>query len=138
MPARDTYHDDCKAALIKDGWTITHDPFTLTYGPKDLFVDLGAERLLAAERGTERIAVEIKSFLGASEMADLEQALGQYILYHSLLTRVDPARVLFLAVSEAVQIDVFDEPVGRALLEDGLIRLVVFNPHSQEIVRWIP
>ncbi len=138
MPARDTYHGECKAALIKDGWTITHDPFTLTYGPKDLFVDLGAERLLAAERGTERIAVEVKSFLGPSEMADLEQALGQFAIYHALMNRVDPTRVLFLAVSEAVKIDVFDEPVGLALLEDGLIRLVVFSPERQEIVQWIP
>ena len=76
MPARDHFHDACTAALIKDGWTITNDPYSLRWGGRDLFVDLGAERLVAAERGTERIAVEVKSFLGPSEMADLEQALG--------------------------------------------------------------
>ena len=76
MPARDKYHDCVCKALIKDGWTITSDPYTLKWGTKDLFVDLGAERVLAAQKGAEKIAVEIKSFIGQSEMADLEQALG--------------------------------------------------------------
>ncbi len=81
MPAKDRYHDDAKTALVNDGWTITHDPLTLRWGRKDLFVDLGAEKLLAAEKEGRRIAVEVKSFSGHSEMNDLENALGQYVLY---------------------------------------------------------
>ena len=50
MPAHDLYHDAVKNALIKDGWTITHDPFRMEWGKRDMYVDLGAERLLAAER----------------------------------------------------------------------------------------
>jgi XisH protein len=73
MPARDSYHDSVKRALMKAGWTITHDPLRLVWGGKDLYVDLGAERLLAAERAGQQIAVEIKSFTNASEMNDLEQ-----------------------------------------------------------------
>ena len=29
MPALDIYHDAMKNALVKDGWTISHDPFHL-------------------------------------------------------------------------------------------------------------
>ena len=29
MAKRDLYHNHVKHALIKDGWTITHDPFPL-------------------------------------------------------------------------------------------------------------
>jgi hypothetical protein len=76
MPARDILHDVVKEALIKEGWTITNDPFLVAFGIRKVYVDLGAERLLAAERGTDQIVVEVKSFLGASRMADLEQALG--------------------------------------------------------------
>lgn len=57
MPARDTYHNAVKSALIADGWTITHDPYRVAYGGKDAYVDLGAEReqlVLAAERGRMR------------------------------------------------------------------------------------
>jgi hypothetical protein len=77
MPARDIYHQCVRNALIKDGWTITHDPYTLSVGGTEAYIDLGAERLIAAERGTERIAVETKSFVGASEVRDLEVAVGQ-------------------------------------------------------------
>jgi XisH protein len=55
MPRRDIIHQAVKNALIKDGWTITADPYLLEYGAEDLFVDLAAERLLAAERGTAKI-----------------------------------------------------------------------------------
>jgi len=77
MPAKDIYHNVVKNALIRDGWIITHDPLRLQAGSKDLYVDLGAEQLIAAEKKEKKIAVEIKSFVGSSVVADLEQALGQ-------------------------------------------------------------
>lgn len=51
MPAKDISHNCVKKALIKAGWTITHDPFRIRLTRKNLFVDLGAERLIAADRG---------------------------------------------------------------------------------------
>jgi XisH protein len=80
MPARDVYHGACQAALIKDGWTITDDPLRLEYGGKKLYVDLGAEEVLAAEKPGQKIAVEIKCFLGPSDLTDLQRALGQFVL----------------------------------------------------------
>lgn len=80
MPAKDFYHHHVKNALIKDGWTITHDPFKVEWLETKLQIDFGAERLIAAERGAEKIAVEVKSFIGPSKMEDLEGALGQYVL----------------------------------------------------------
>jgi hypothetical protein len=38
MPAKDIYHDVVKKALIKDGWTITHDPYILKWGSKDMYI----------------------------------------------------------------------------------------------------
>jgi hypothetical protein len=103
-----------------------------------MFVDLGAEQLLAAERGERKIAVEIKSFAGLSEMEDLEQAVGKYVVYHDVLSHVEPDRELFLAVSGAVFASLFDEPVGRILLENRRLRLVVFDPQAEVIQQWIP
>jgi hypothetical protein len=101
MPAKDIFHDCFKAALIKDGWDITNDPHNLKVGKKDLFIDLGAEKLLAADKGTEKIAVEIKSFVSPSEIRDLEVALGRYILYQNVLMRIAPERALYLAIRES-------------------------------------
>lgn len=80
MPARDIYHNSVKRALQKDGWTITHDPFPLKIGKKHLSADLGAERLISAEKDIKKIVVEVKSFVGRSDVKDLEQALGQLCL----------------------------------------------------------
>ena len=138
MRAKDIYHDTVKAALIKDGWTITHDPLTIRLTRKKLYVDLGAERLIAAQRDTERIAVEVKSFTRASDMKDLEDALGQFVLYTHLLARYDPERKLYLAVTDSVYESVFEEEAGEILLQDGVIRLITFNPEQEAIIQWIP
>jgi hypothetical protein len=138
MPARDVYHDQVRNALIHDGWTITHDPLVLKWGAKDLFVDLGAERLLGAEKGTQKIAVEVKSFTGPSDMLELEQALGQYVLYHDVLAEREPDRILYLAIPDEVMTDVFEEPIGELLIRNQRARLLVFEPSRETILRWIP
>jgi hypothetical protein len=138
MPARDAYCDSVSVALRRDGWTVTHDPLRLLVGKRDLFIDLAAERLLAAEREGRRVAVEVKSFLGPSEVADLQQALGQYAMYNEVLQRSEPDRVLYLAVTEETRMSIFSEPLGAMFVESGLIKLLVFDPGREEIVEWIP
>ena len=90
MPARDIYHDQCKAALIKDGWRITHDPLSVNWNEKVLFIDLGAEEVLAAEKDGRKIGVEVKSFVGPSQVHDLEKALGQFVLYRVAMKKEYP------------------------------------------------
>lgn len=138
MPSKDIYHTVVREAIIKDGWTITHDPFRLQLGSKDLYVDLGAERFLAAEKEQRKIAVEIKSFVGPSLIADLEQALGQYVLYHDVMAKIEPERILYLAIREVIFDDLFEEPIGKILLENGRLKLVVFDAKAEVIVKWIP
>jgi hypothetical protein len=137
MPAKDIFHDSFKAALTKDGWQVTHDPFTLKVGKKDLFIDLGAEKLLAAERDTQKIAIEIKSFVSPSEIRDLETALGQYVLYQNVLMRTEPDRILYLAIRESSFVKLFEQEIGQILLDNKVIKLLTFNPETEEITRWI-
>ncbi|MCQ3929989.1 MAG: fatty-acid synthase [Chloroflexi bacterium] len=138
MPAKDIYHAAVKNALIKAGWTITHDPLRLTWGDKDMYIDLGAERLLAAEKGTQQIAVEVKSFVGASEMQDIEKAIGQYVVYRAVLAKKEPDRHLYLAVTMAVIQEIFEQPLGKLLVENNLVQLIGFNSKEETIVTWIP
>ena len=81
MPRRDLYHDLVVQALQAEGWTITHDPLHLAYGGRNLYVDLGAEYPIGAEKAGRKIAVEIKSFLGESDLYELGNSVGQYRLY---------------------------------------------------------
>src|SRR5439155_20466610 len=87
-------------------------------GRKNLFVDLGAEKLIAADRDGKRIAVEVKSFEGKSEVHDLEVALGQYLLYLPFLRAQESDRQLYLAVPVEVWENVFEEPIGQGLLAE--------------------
>ncbi len=80
MSARDIYHNTVRTALQKDGWIITHDPFSLEYGIRRIYADLGAEKLFAAEKESRKIVVEVKSFRRPSEVEDLQEAVGSYVL----------------------------------------------------------
>ncbi len=93
---------------------------------------------MAAEKEGRKIAVEVKSFVGQSEVEDLENAVGQFILYHDILSRTEPDRMLYLAVREAVCASVFEEPIGQILLENQRVKLIVFDPQVEVIVKWIP
>jgi hypothetical protein len=137
LAQRDIYHEAVKTALIKEGWTITHDPYPLRYGEHRLYVDLAADAPIAAEREGRKIAVEIKSFLGRSEITDLERALGQFRLYRFLLRRAEPDRVLYIAVSEEIYYAVFDPADGRDLVAEEEIRLIVFDPVPEVLIQWI-
>ena len=136
MPAKDIYHDNVKNALVKDGWIITHDPLRLKWGTDNLYVDLGAEQLLTAEKENRKIAVEVKSFTSHSNLADLENALGQYILYRNIIEELEPDRALYLAVHEEVFATVFEDSLGQMLIRKNHLKLVVFSKTEEEIIKW--
>ena len=138
MARRDIYHDTVKRALQKDGWTITHDPFPLQIGKKRLSADLGAERLISAEKGIQKIVVEVKSLVGQSDVKDLEQALGQYVLYRQILNEMGIERILYLAVSRSTFNSVFTIELGQVLLKNQIIRLIVFDEEREASAQWIP
>lgn len=104
---------------------------------RKVFVDLGAERnLLAAENGAEKIAVEIKSFVGISKMNDLENAIGQYIVYRTYLHEIEPERILYLAIDNETYTELFYDVSGQILLDVNRIRLIVVDQEQQEITQW--
>ncbi len=136
MAAKDLYHDTARIALIKDGWTITDEPFSLKVGKRDLFIDLGAEKLLIASKEERKIAVEVKSFIGNSPIRDLEQALGQYLLYSNILRRDYPDRILYLAIRDDIYYTFFSEEIVQIAIESQSIRVIVFDALKQEIIKW--
>lgn len=137
MPAKDFYHDPVKNALVKDGWTITNDPLRLKWGVRELFVDLGLTKLIAAQKAEQKIAVEIKGFTNPSMIADLEQALGQYLIYRAVLEEVQPDCLLYLAVRKATYQGIFTEPIGQLVINKYRVNLLIFESQKEEIIQWI-
>lgn len=105
-----------------------------------MFVDLGAERLVTAERGTERIAVEIKSFVNRSRTQDIERAVGQFVVYQDALalSPENSDRILYLALRESSYLTLFETSLGKMLLNNRRLKLVVFDLEMETITRWIP
>lgn len=147
MPQRDAIHNIIRQALIKEGWEITDDPYVISYGERFLFIDLAARldvlngiagRFIGARRGSSRIAVEIKEFRGNSAIADLEQAIGQYVLYRLLLEQVDSERELYLAVADTTFDGIFSEPIGELVMRELPMKLLIVDVEAVEVKRWIP
>jgi len=138
MPAKDIYHDGVKNALIKEGWRITNDPLRLKWGVREFFVDLGITKLIAAQKAEQTIAVEIKGFINRSAIADLEQALGQYLIYRAVLEEVEVNCRLYLAIRKTTYQAIFSEPIGDLLIRKYGLKLLVFEAQKETIWQWIP
>ncbi|MEH2011702.1 element excision factor XisH family protein [Nostoc sp.] len=80
----------------------------------------------------------MKSFIGASPVTDLENALGQYILYYDILARLEPDRHLYLAIRQEIYSEIFQEQIGKILLENQRLCLLVFDSKREVVLQWIP
>ncbi|WP_341739747.1 XisH family protein [Microcoleus sp. CAWBG640] len=137
MPAKDTYHNAVKNALIKDGWTITDDPYFIQYEDADLYADLAAEKPIAAERQGQKIVVEIKSFIGRSLMYDFHDALGQYIVYRNLIQLTAPEYTLYLGIDDIVYQDFFKRKSIQLITKENRLLLMTVEMEKEEIIQWI-
>lgn len=137
MAQLDKIHDAVKNALVKDGWTITADPFEIRYKDIRVYADLAAERPFTAERSGEKIVVEAKSFIGRSNVSEFEKALGQYNLYLGFLEESAPEYNLFLAISDKIKSKFFDKIAIRYIIKRFALKLIIIDLEKEEIVEWI-
>lgn len=136
MAAKNLFHDAVRHALEKENWEITNDPLFLRFGGVDMYIDLGAELILTAEKDAEKIAVEIKSFIGASATTEFSTALGQFLKYQLALEEEQPDRLLYLAIPVDAYRSFFSLELPRRLIERYKVRLMVYDPETEVIVKW--
>ncbi|UIE36199.1 XisH family protein [Leptodesmis sichuanensis] len=137
MAAKDIFHHVVRTALEKDGWVITDDPLHIRIGGViDMYIDLGAEKIIAAQKDEQKIAVEIKSFIGASTISEFHLAIGQFINYRYALEEEDPERILYLAVPQTVYNDFFKLSFIQSIIRRSQLKLLVYDVEQEEIVQW--
>ncbi len=134
--ARDKVHEAVKRALQKDGWLITHDPYQVNVLDVEYEIDLGAEELVAAEKGGRKIAVEIKSFLRGSFVYEFHGVLGQFLNYGLGLEEQEPDRMLFLAVPVQVYTTFFKRAVVQKAIARYNMRLVLVDLDTETVTEW--
>lgn len=137
MPAKDIYHNAVKNALLKDGWTITADPYSIKYEDAELYADLAAQKPIAAEKKGQKIVVEIKSFVGRSQMYDFHSALGQYLVYRKLIQLTAPEYTLYLAIDDIVYKEFFQRKSVQIITNENQLLLMVVEMDREEILQWI-
>ncbi|NJN60873.1 MAG: fatty-acid synthase [Coleofasciculaceae cyanobacterium RL_1_1] len=135
MPRRDLYHDTVKNALIKDGWTITHDPLTLGDADLRVYADLCVTKSTNTDAQIS-LTIEVKVFGTSSHATELEKAVGQYVLYRSILRHKDSPIQTYLAIPTQIYRTFFQHQIVQNLIQDEQIRLLIFNPATETIEQW--
>lgn len=136
MAAKDLYHDAIKDALIADNWQVTHDPYSLKILGFQQSIDLGAEKILAAEKENLKIAVEVKSFVGNSFIYDFHNALGQYVNYKLALRKKEPERILYLGITQEIFDTYFESPAVLEAIAEVEMKVLVVDVKTSKIVEW--
>ncbi|MEM6592299.1 MAG: XisH family protein [Cyanobacteria bacterium P01_C01_bin.73] len=134
---KDRFHDVVRVAIEKEGWRITADPYEIKVHDVDFEIDLAAEKLIAADLGDRKIAVEIKSFLSPSNVSEFHTALGQFLNYRDALAIVEPERQLYLAVRLAVYESFFQRRFITAAIERYRLSLLVYDIQQEAIAKWL-
>ena len=134
--AKDVFHYAVRKGLEKEGWFITDDPLRIQAGGADMEIDLGAEKIIAAERGEKKIAVEIKSFIGTSNISQFHTAVGQFINYRVALEEQQSERILYLAVPIGAYRKFFVLPFVQTIIKRFQIKLIVYDPVGEVILEW--
>jgi hypothetical protein len=122
---------------FKDGWQILKDDYTLEYGGDRLYVDIAAEKSITAEKQGRKILVEVKSFLGRSFVNDLEQAVGQYVVYRDVLVETALDFKLYLAITQGTYKSNFQRKLAQMIINRNQVKLLIVDAESEVIVQWI-
>ena len=135
--ARDLFHNIVKKALIKDGRTITHDPFTL-HSRKEggLSTDIGAEKVILAENGLTKIAVEVKSFIHMSILHEFLKASGQYMSYSKIIRKNEPIRLLYVAMPTFVYYRLIKYDWVVEVMTDLNMKVILYSSEKEIIEEW--
>ena len=136
MSRRDLIHEAVRSALEKDGWEITHDPLFLPSGGTSFKIHLGAEKIIIANKGKKRIAVEIKTFAKISLVYDFYEAFGQYMFYRDAFKDESIERIMFLAISKSNWKRIEGIPFLLKRLAQYEIKLIVVNIPEKTIIEW--
>jgi len=135
--ARDIFHTLVKEALEKEGWIITHDPYSL-HNRKEggLQTDLGAEKIITAEKENEKIAVEVKSFVHISILHDFLLAVGQYYVYRKILSKNDPTRILYVALPDFIYNRIIKFEWAQEVVNDLRMKFILYDTDQKIITTW--
>jgi hypothetical protein len=136
MPAKDIFPEAVRKGLEKEGWVITDDPLKLQVGGVEMYVDLEAEKIIAAEKDGQKIAVEVKSIIDLSNIFGFHTAIEKFIDYRVALEEQYPDRTLYLAVPLATYQTFFSLQFIQTVVQRLKVKVIVYDPANEVIWQW--
>ena len=134
MPAKDYYHDTVKRALVKDGWIITREQVLFIIADRHVWIDIEASK----PSKNQRILIEVKGFDGPSQVDELMDAVGKYVVYRAIINESGGSEIpLYLTITERAYERILSERIGVIARQQAQIKLLIFDPSSEEIKTWI-
>jgi XisH protein len=134
--ALDSCHEQVVSALRKAGWELGSQPFYVLVEDFAVFPDIQAQRI--GDTGEEIIVVEVKCF--ADERSDLDElyrAIGQCLIYRSVLKLKPISAKLYLAIPDIVYYRLFNTPVVAMTIAELQIKILIVDIDQEEIVQWL-
>ena len=135
--AKDIYHNLVREALELEKWSITDDPLYLYFGKRKVATDLGAEKWIVAEKGKQKIAVEVKSFITLSVVNEMHHSVGQLDFYRFILDKQEPDRILYLAMPQDAYDELMEEPLIEEFFKLHNVKFIIFDTQKPIIRQWI-
>jgi len=133
MPAIDRCQQNVVQALIKEGWQVSLKPYPLSASSRRVYIDLRATR----DNSEQLLLIEVKCFADSeTTLNDLYTALGQYLVYRSLLAQRGIEADLYLAIPTQIYHRVFKTLVGD-LVEQLSIRMILVDLARERIDQWL-
>ena len=137
MSAKDRIHNAVKNALIKEGWDIVADPYPIKYKEVKLFADIAGEKAIAATKNEQKIVIEVKSFVSRSKMREFETALGQYLIYRTFMSLIDPDYQIYLAIDQDTYTTFFQQIAIQLIVNNYQLSLLTVDISREEVTQWI-
>jgi hypothetical protein len=134
MPAVDKCEESIIRALEKEGWTLVRRPEGIRLEARRfLYVDL---KLKNADN-IQIVLIEVKCFPANSiETDELYRAIGQYILYRSILQIEKRSEPLFLAIPKTIYDSLFQLKAVQHAIKSAKIKMVVVDLEREEVTLW--
>lgn len=111
-------------------------PFYVLVEDFAVFPDIQAQQM--SKTGEEIIVVEVKCF--ADERSDLDElyrAIGQCLIYRSVLKLKPISAKLYLAIPDIVYYRLFTTPVVSLTITEAQIKILIVDIDREEIVQWL-
>jgi XisH protein len=130
MPALDYCQNQIIRALQKAGWTVSAKPQRLIVGRRVVYIDL------IAMQDSHKVFIEVKCFVDFDSTHEQYAAIGQYLIYRTMLQALGDSTPLYLTIPSKINDGKLDR-IMRSVIDNNRIKLLTVDIAMESVRQWI-